>query len=447
MNKSGSNQLKPTVNSFLKRHLGKNARLLIGVSGGVDSMTLLYLLHQLKQDVLVVHINYGLRGEASGLDQELVEGMCSEWNFDCHSFGLDYNEQSGGNIQNWARQERYRIFRELKKEYKADAIVTAHHYEDQLETILQKLLRGAGPQTWQGMQVWDGEIFRPLLNFSKDDIYGYAEDHAIPFREDETNTQSKYARNFLRLELRQQLDEFFPGWRQNIERLSELGLIAKQAVRELAEKVMNKKGDIEKDAFFKLDEPLRSSVLKYILEKNGVFPSKGQLEELQAFENLQPGRRFQLDDDTVLMTGRNFLFIKKEDEHAGTEPVALSEEALADGFEFGSLTFSLRTEKGKGRDLYLDASLLNFPLTLRTWETADKFIPFGMNGTQKISDHLTNRKIPVHLKEKTLVLSGSDSTIYAIIFPEPSASGERGSISNLVACTDKTDEFLVIKFP
>lgn len=419
----------------------------MGVSGGVDSMTLLYLLHQLEQDVLVVHINYGLRGKASGLDQELVEGMCSEWNFDCHSFGLEYDEKADGNLQDWARKERYRIFRELKKEYKADAIVTAHHYEDQIETILQKLFRGSGPDSWQGMQVWNGVIFRPLLNFSKEEICQYAEAHAIPFREDESNRQSKYARNFLRLELRHQLDEFFPGWRQNIERLSELGLITKQAVKELAEMVTNERGDIEKNAFLKLDEPLRSSVLKYILEKNGISPSKGQLEELQDFESLQPGRKLQLDEDTVLMTGRDFLFIKKEDEFTTPEPVTLSKNELAAGFEFGSATYRLGTEKGKGRDLYLDASLLNFPLTLRTWEPGDKFIPFGMTGTQKISDHLTNRKIPVHLREKTLVLCGSDSTIYAIIFPEPSASGERGSISNLVACTDKTDKFLVIKLP
>ncbi len=224
MNKYASNLINKSVESSLSLIPQAKPKIILGVSGGSDSMALLYTFYKLEVEVLVVHINYGLRGNESDLDQELVEGMSTQWGIDCYSVKIE-NKQNEGNFQSWARAERYRIFKELKDINNLNCIATAHHQSDQIETILQKVLRGSGVEAWEGMSVWDGELFRPFLPFSKTEILSYCEENSIPFRDDKSNLESKYARNFIRNQLEDKFDELFPGWRTNILDLSEKGIL------------------------------------------------------------------------------------------------------------------------------------------------------------------------------------------------------------------------------
>lgn len=143
MAKSLKKTFKNHLSALLSDYFEPSSLFVIGVSGGPDSMALLYLLHLLEQDTFVVHVNYGKRGKKSDKDQELTEQMAFQWGFECCSIRLDPEEAKGKNFQNWAREQRYRFFRDLMQDLKADAIVTAHHQDDQIETILQKLFRGA----------------------------------------------------------------------------------------------------------------------------------------------------------------------------------------------------------------------------------------------------------------------------------------------------------------
>ncbi|MBO6523489.1 MAG: tRNA lysidine(34) synthetase TilS [Balneolaceae bacterium] len=444
MNKSASESIEKSVKSSLNHLKSTSPYLILGVSGGPDSMALLYTLFKLNVNVFVIHINYSIRGESSNLDQELVEGMSAEWGFECCSVKLD-SKKAKGNFQNWAREERYRIFRELKEELQADTILTAHHQDDQIETILQRLFRGSGPQTWKGLSLWDGELLRPLLTITKKEVLKYCEEEAIPFRIDESNLESKYARNFLRNEFSESMDEFFPGWKENILGLREKGRLTEAAVNHIYKEVL-KNSELNLQRFSELSEELKTSILKTYIEDqvSGMKLSKGLILELLKVESLQAGTSVAINDQYSLMRGRGMISIHNSEE-SGILEVSLSKEKVEEGFSVNNLAFNILETREQGLVLSLDSDKLNWPLTLRGWKNGDRFQPFGMDGSQKISDHLTNKKIPSVKKEKALILSGADSTIYAIIFPQEGRTKEIGSISETAKCTDTTMNFFTIK--
>ena len=444
MNKSASKPIEESVKNSLHNLAIQSPKVLLGVSGGPDSMALLYALFKQNINTFVVHINYGLRGKESDLDQELVEGMATEWGFECCSVRLDV-DKNAGNFQNKAREERYRIFRELKTDINADAILTAHHKDDQIETILQKLFRGSGPEAWQGLKVWDGELLRPVLAHSKQEILDYCEEEAIPYRVDSTNLKPVYARNFLRNEFWDSLDEFFPGWQENILGLAEKGRITELALDHIYETVIDEEG-ISLSGFQKIDTSLKPSLLKKFVENKvpDIKLSKGMVAELSKIENLQVGSAIEINEIYSLVKGRSILSIIDRQGSIVRELTIVKEEAEI-GIVFDHLNLSIRNSADSEPELKIDSDLLSWPLTLRTWKSGDRFRPLGMVGSQKVSDHLTNRKIPSIKREKALILSGTDSTIYAIIFPNKAENGEAGTISELAKCTDSTKKYLTIE--
>ena len=445
MAKSTSKKLQKHLAESLSDYFESDASFILGVSGGPDSMALLYLFHKLNRDALIVHVNYGKRGKQSDKDQELVEQIAFQWGFECCSVKLNSKDAGDENFQNWARKQRYQFFRDLKSETKSDAIVTAHHQDDQIETILQKLFRGSGPAAWQGMKEWDGELFRPLLDFDKDDILAFCESEAIPYRTDESNKSSDFARNFIRNEFVEKMDSLLPGWKQNILNLPQQGKIFEASIHEITDQV-SKENSINLKKFSKLPEILKSAVLKTFLDQFGLEGtySKGQLEELTELEFLQPGKSMYVGS-LKLTRERDEIHLQQSKEFEEISEKISKKEAQS-GFSFDDITLKKTKKPTHKAALKLDASKLNWPLTLRTWSAGDTIQPLGMEGHQKISDHLTNRKIPSHYKEKALVLCGSDSTIYAILYPVPAINNERGAISELAKCESTSTTFLTINF-
>ena len=445
MNKSESISIEESLKNSITSSLNSDVSFLLGLSGGPDSMALLYSFYKLGKNFLCVHINYGLRGKDSDLDQKLVEEMSLEWGFECCSVQLDSN-QIKGNFQHWARKERYRIFRELKEEFDAQAIVTAHHKDDQVETILQKVLRGSGPSAWQGLTEWDGELFRPLLGFTKKEILGYCEANAIPYQEDKSNFEAKYARNFIRKELTESFNQFFPGWQANILELANHGLIVEQALDELLKDISSKKG-LQISKLKAYPDTLRIAIIKRFLEsKAGISGmSKGLLLQLNQLFNSETGKEIKISKNMRLVKNREVLSVKSFEDNIFTA-LNIEKEELKKPKEFDNFSIRLTNNKTMGNTLYMEAKQLVWPLQLRKWQKGDKLVPLGMTGSQKVSDHLTNRKIPSSKKEKSLILSGADGTIYAIFFPVTLSSGQHGTISDLVKCSDSTKEYLTVHF-
>lgn len=431
------------VSQVISAHLPNGRSFIMGVSGGADSMALLYLFYLLKKEVFVVHINYGLRGKDSDADQELVEGMASMWGFDCCSVRLNPNEVQG-NFQNWARDQRYQIFRDFMDELNADAIVVAHHQDDQVETVLQKLLRGSSADKWKGLSEWDGEILRPLLNFSKQDILAFCEQKAVPFRTDQSNLNEKYARNFLRGTFSAHLDELFPGWKSNILALSDRGLEASASLDVVMKTCMvDNKLDIS--ALNELPKVLLKPVFKRFIElETGHKLSKGEVENLPEMIHAQIGAIFHIGQKFVLVRDREYITPKKLNSENVEVKVIISREDAIKGVSFLHHVLRQGDTSLKDGEMKIDFDLLEWPLTIRNWKHGDRFVPFGMKGAQKVSDHLINRKVNASEKDESLILKGTGGTIYAVFFPKSYTVGQKGTISELVKVTEKTTSTLTI---
>ena len=437
MNKSESLSIEKRVSKKLGEYFPLKPEFVIGVSGGADSMALLYTFKKLDVQACVVHINYGIRGEESDKDQELVEQMSFEWGFECCSVSLNSKEVSSGNFQNWAREERYRIFNEILKEVEADGIAVAHHKNDQIETIIQKLFRGSSPEKWKGMEIWNGDIFRPLLEFDKNTILTYCKKNAIPFRNDVSNFESKYSRNFLRNEFSDKMNELFIGWEDNILKLEEYGSLNKKMLDLLSKDYFN-----DEELFItpikELDVILAQSLIKRFIDQFEIHTSKGILEQTYNLLSSQVGSELHLSDSVKLI--REIESIIKKSQIDKFEEFQISEKELLNGVSTTELV--LKINKSIESELYLDADKIIFPLSVRRWKAGDSIQPLGMKGTQKVSDHLTNRKVPTAIREKSLVLCDSDSTIYAIIFD--GNTPDKGTISELSKASDSTKRYLSI---
>lgn len=443
----------PVTKAFRKQFnllpASENVHFIVGVSGGPDSMVLLYLLHRYEVDATVIHCNYGLRGTDSDKDQELVENMSSLWGVNCVSVRLEPENRRENNFQKWARDVRYRIFYDMMREIDASHIATAHHLDDQIETIMQKILRGAGISSWSGMDMVDNVLFRPLLEISKKQLLGFAETMNIPYRIDSTNEESTYARNFLRNTWFPGLDKLFPGWRENIlqlpNRAEEFTVMADQ----LAEGMIEGDNKFSRDKFLSANPKLHPLLLKTIIEqlRPDAELSRNFLNRVNDLNRLQTGKYIELSDSCLLMRDRDHFVLVESSLKKNGDTIKILKSDAVEGVTIGSVEIRISGKPPvfNNEILVVDSEKLSFPLLYRNWKEGDRFRPFGMKGTQLVSDHLTNRKIPSHLKSKSKVLESFDGKICAVIFPDSYLRKQTGTIAETVRCTDNTVKTLIIK--
>ena len=262
-------------------------------------MAMLYLLHRFDIDTVVVHCNYQLRGGASDADQELVEDICMHWKMECVSLRFDSLKESDGNFQDWARSRRYQAFEDIKNEYTANLILTAHHQDDQLETILQKVLRGSGIASWKGMEMLEGDLFRPLLNVSKSQIMEFVQEANVPYRIDRTNEESTYARNFIRNHWFPDLNRLFPGWKKNLQKLTERAEEFDLMSDLILKQISKNDHELLREKFLELHSKIKPAILLQFLKNNtvNVEVSQGFLENTDDISGLQSGGKLQISEN------------------------------------------------------------------------------------------------------------------------------------------------------
>jgi len=454
MNKSESHEITNEFKKQLKYAFpkGEHKHFIIGVSGGSDSMVLLYLFQKTGISATVVHCNYQLRGESSDKDQELVEQISGFWGFDCISVRFDEPDEPGINFQNWAREKRYQAFRDLKREENADAIVIAHHLDDQLETIFQKILRGAGIGSWRGMKHWDGELFRPLLSISKDDLLDYASDKNIPYRLDATNEESTYARNFLRNSWFPLMSDLFPGWKKNVLKIPDWAEKFDIMADIILESCETTPGKIDRDHLLNLPDEIQPVLIYKVLKKKygELYVSEGALQSVAKLKELQPGKTLQITSDIFVFRERDhFLFRRAEElQNTAARKVLIDYEDVKNR-ALNLDEYKLHISQWDGiiqtSALQVDADLLNWPIVIRKWETGDTIMPFGLKGNhQNISDLLTNKKIRSSVKQEAKIIETFDNRISAVIFPHL-VRGEIGIIAEWAKCDDSTKKVLTVE--
>lgn len=403
--------------------LTDDSGLIVGVSGGADSVVLLYTLKQLGIKCLAVHCNFMLRGAESDRDETFVRDFCRNLEIDLivERFSTEqYAVDNKISIEMAARELRYTLFEKLRRQYKYDYIAVAHHRDDQIETVILNMLRGCGIRGVAGMKVKNGFIIRPMLSVSRDDIEQYALAHNLAYITDSTNLENVYKRNKIRLDLLPLLEQIHPGAKDTLARtilnLNEAEYYYKagveQAIRQVVvEDQTNPDGfSINIDLLVRENSP--GTLLFELLNPLG-FNRKSIESLLHALDSIS-GTQF-LSQTHRIIKDRNRLLILPLNKHSDNEYfISADQRELSDPVRLHVEVIPFRgIEIPDDKTIaLLDYDKLKFPLVLRHWKKGDRMVPLGMKGSKKISDIFVNLKYTIPQKEDAWLLCSGDEIVW-----------------------------------
>lgn len=399
----------------------KDGTVLLAVSGGVDSMVMLHLFQHSDFDFQVAHCNFSLRGKESEKDEQMLEQYVEERNITFHKIRFNtekFAKENKLSIQLAARELRYNWFRKIMQEETIGKLATAHHLDDSIETFLINLNRGTGIAGLSGIPFQQENIIRPLIRFSKKEIIDFAHEQQIPFREDQSNKDSKYLRNWFRNQLLPLWESRNPNFRKVMQ--ANLEILSRQSM--LLDKLMDQELKIIKEGMAKgkisianIKELSSPAVMLYNLFHPLGF-SFSDLEQLVLLLNKpNSGKKIQSGQYNIHID-RKHVFIHKIEEKAENK-----EYVIASPNSIDKLPIMLQIncmDRGhlfkidpSEKVLQADAEKIRFPLKLRKWKDGDIFQPLGMKGRKKISDFLIDIKVPLSAKNEVYVLLSEDEII------------------------------------
>lgn len=397
-------------------HNPENHTYLLAVSGGADSMVLAYLFKNSGFPFHIAHINYKLRGEDSNLDQRVVQDFCEKNHIPFHLYQVSEKDQKPDNsIQLWARELRYAFFKKIQQQEKLNFLVTAHHLNDQLETFIINLSKAAGINGLSGIPANDNNILRPLLSFSKEEIYAFAKENSIEFREDLSNKKSDYLRNKIRNEIVPKLLETNEHFLENFKKSSEYLNQTKDFVQNQIKEIENKLSTFNKDHKILSKEKLdqESDFVKFeILKKYGF----NQEEEISKIFKAENGSSF-FSKEYQLIINRNELVLSplKTSDILNETPQEIILMINEDQEIELSENTELQISTANSLEWLLDIEKVNLPLKLRKKKEGDVFSPIGMAGKKKISKFLRDEKLSFLEKENAWLLCDAKDQILGIL--------------------------------
>ena len=405
-----------------------NARIIVALSGGADSVALLRILHTLGYDCEAAHCNFHLRGTESDRDEMFVRKLCKTMKTPLHTIDFateQYAIEKKISIEMAARELRHQWFAEIKEKTKADVIAVAHHQDDSVETVLLNLIRGTGINGLLGIRPKNGDIVRPLLCISRKEITDYLQNAGQEYMTDSTNLQDEYTRNKIRLNLLPLMQEINPLVKEHIidtsNYLNDVNRIYNKGIEEGKQRVIEK-GNIRIVPLLK--EPSPEALLFEILYPLGF--NAAQTKNILTMLEGQTGKQFISKDGWRVVKNRELLLIDKKEKQENPPFCLIKEEK-----EY-TKDFIIPREK---HIACFDTDKLIGEINLRKWQTGDIFIPFGMKGKKKVSDYLTDRKFSIIQKENQWVLCCGDKIIWIV--------GER--TDNRFRIDEKTKKVTVFK--
>lgn len=399
--------------------------LLVAVSGGLDSVVLCYLLHELSYSFQIAHCNFQLRNNESEQDHCFVEALAERLGVPFHVVRFstkDFAHQHQISIQEAARTLRYEWFAQLLGQHQLSFVLTAHHATDNTETLLLNLVRGTGLRGLHGIPPQNGHILRPLLPFSRAQLQAYAQESGLHWREDSSNASDYYTRNKIRHHVWPVLASINPNLdhtiTQNIANFRAAENIQQLYINQLRDKLLELTSEgwrFSVQAAALLPEP--TYVLYEILQEWGF--NQTQVQNLLQVRQGQTGKQF-FSPTHVLSLVRDYWHITLQP--LDWQCVRIEKGVRMVDSPMGRLDFSYLPQKVEeipslsANEAWLDADKLTFPLLLRKWQLGDRFKPLGMAGRQKkVSDLLTDAKWSRPAKQKALVLCSSDNQIAWVV--------------------------------
>ena len=439
------------VQDFIRKQqlFADEAKILVALSGGADSVALLRILLRLGYHCHAVHCNFHLRGEESNRDELFVSELCRTLGVPCevvHFDTLAYAAEHKLSVEMAARELRYREFERLRQDLELDAIAVAHHQDDAVETLLLNLIRGAGINGLTGMKIKNGHVVRPLLCLTRDEVISYLDHLEQPFVTDSTNLTDAYARNKVRLNLLPLMQQINPAAKENIMQaalhLGEAATIYNKVIEETKTRLVTPQAEgIDIDIAALLNTEMPQTLLFETLHPYGFNPA--QVTDISRSLTAEAGRMFETADYTLLRDRKQLMLRRKlKIENLKLKVNSPHDDAKdnhpeGNDFQFSILNSQFEEETLQLPDgtqliatiiepdatwsvpkrndvLCLDLARISQPLTLRHPQQGDRFCPFGMKGSKLLSDLYTDLKLPHTEKARQWVLCHGEDIVWAV---------------------------------
>ncbi|WP_241485259.1 tRNA lysidine(34) synthetase TilS [Psychroserpens damuponensis] len=400
--------------------------MLIAISGGLDSVILTHLCHQLNLNIALAHCNFNLRGSESDADENFVITLADRLDLEVfveHFSTIDYASQQKLSTQMAARELRYNWFSDLAISLKFDYILTAHHADDNLETFLINLTRGTGLSGLTGIPEVNDTIVRPLLPFSRDTLEHYAKEQNLQWREDSSNASDKYLRNKLRHHVIPVLKETNPNLLKNfkttLDNLNDSRDIVDESINNVVKRAIDETDDNQLK--FKISELKKLDNLKaYLFELFNAYNFTewndvlNLLDAQSGKQILSQTHRLIKDREHLILIELNvvdtcYLERNKESIKIKATTKHLKTPAGMLFFDEADAIFGRRTHV-----IFVDKDKLKFPLELRQWKKGDAFYPLGMKGKKKLSKYFKDEKLSLVDKENVWLLISEDNIVWVI---------------------------------
>lgn len=448
-------------NNIIDNNLIKeNDNIVVGVSGGADSMALLNVLMEIKKEInfniFVAHVNHGVRGEDALADQLFVERKAREMNVPYYFKNVDMEKHAREKkitAEEAGRELRYGFFRDILKQQGGGKIAVAHNKNDQAETLLLRIMRGTGIDGLKGMEFIAGDIIRPILNIAREDIENYINENSVETVLDKTNLMTIYNRNKVRLELIPYIiDNFNPNIINTLWRLSSIADVDSGFLNALAEEKYNlivkseTKHSIILDGtiFNREDRSIKIRVVRLMIYKlveslQGISEQNVQ-SIVDLFERMETGKQLNLPAGIIGRVSYNDLIIHNsiaEKQNDFYYKLTLGENIFPDlGISIRiSVQEKLIIPNDKNVKCF-DSELIKGNLYIRNRKNGDKFNPFGMKGTKKVKDYFIDEKIPKDLRDEIPLLMDDENIIWIIGF----------ATSEAYRITENTKNILIVDY-
>ena len=411
------------VNISKNTLFSKTDKLLVAFSGGIDSVVLADLLHKAGYNIQLAHCNFQLRGEEAKEDTSFCENFAQSIHAPFHLIYFDtkaYAAEHKLSIQMAARELRYNWFKTLKAEHGFNYILTAHHANDNIETLFVNLIRGTGIKGLQGIPEKQNDVVRPLLFATKDEIREYATKQQLQYREDSSNQEVKYKRNFIRHQIIPELKKLNPALEETFVSSIQFFKQSSEIVTEFAQLKFKSICKEENNQLFidinlLLQEAQKETLLfEWLYRKNFKTSQIQQLTEVLIADK-QVGKQFSSSTHQLVVDRKHVIVKALEKEYTEKAFVIKSISDTA------HLPIKLHFEETTNRAFSKDKNEITiaysehlFPLTLRKWKQGDKFKPLGMAGFKKLSDFFKDQKLSLFEKEATWILESKEHIVWIV---------------------------------
>lgn len=398
-------------------------RLLLAISGGVDSVVLCALCKQAGYDFAIAHCNFKLRGVQSDSDEKFVQLLAATYNVPFYVKSFDTIAIAATikkSIEETARELRYNWFNTICVEKDFKYILTAHHADDNIETVMMHFFRGTGIKGLRGILPKQGNIVRPLLFARRNELEAFTEINQLAFVTDHTNAENEYTRNYFRNKILPLVSEKYPEAKENIlkniQRFTETELLYRQAVDIHIQKLVEQKGNEVHIPVLKLLKTVPLATVTYEIVKDFGFTAH-QVDEVIALLKSETGKYIQSTTHRVIKN-RNWLIIAPV-QNAEAQHILIEEKFTQLVFEAGTLNIEkFTTVKGQlstdNNIALLNAAEITFPLLLRKWKHGDYFYPLGMQKKKKLNRFFIDQKLSVTQKENAWVIEMNKKIIWIV---------------------------------